>query len=59
MACGIRIQNNSGSDMKRELKAFAAVTLGLALAPAALATNGDIMEGIGPISTALGGTGVN
>lgn len=44
--------------MKRHTKPLAAVAIGLGLANPASATNGDNLIGIGPISRALGGTGI-
>lgn len=44
--------------MKRNAQTLALAAIGLGLASPAFATNGDNLIGIGPISRALGGTGV-
>lgn len=44
--------------MKRQASTLALALTGLGLATPALATNGDNMIGIGPISRSLGGTGI-
>ncbi|MGA8241696.1 MAG: hypothetical protein WB818_14080 [Desulfobacterales bacterium] len=45
--------------MMRKTNAIIVVlAFALALAPAALATNGDALIGVGPISRAMGGAGV-
>jgi long-chain fatty acid transport protein len=44
--------------MKRNAKTLAAAAIGLGFVTPAFATNGDNLIGIGPISRALGGTGV-
>ena len=44
--------------MKRNAHTLALAAIGLGLATPAFATNGDNLIGIGPISRALGGTGI-